>query len=241
MINEANWRPSKYVFRGDRLVASRDPGVVGKSSRLIADITARLYQTHIPRFVQGRLLDLGCGQVPLFGVYRNYATEVICIDWENSPHQSEHLDHVCDLGGRLPLSDAEFNTIILSDVLEHIPQPENLWQEMARISADKAIVMMNTPFFYRLHEVPHDYYRYTEFALRRFASRAGFRIILLQPVGGIPEIFADLLAKRFKSIAVPIQYLAGLFLKTAAGRRLSGRTGGQYPLGYFLVAEKGDA
>ena len=92
-----------------------------------------------------RVLDLGCGQVPLFGVYRNYATEVICIDWENTPHRSEHLDHVCDLGGRLPLSDGEFNTIILSDVLEHIPQPENLWREMARISADKAIVMMNTP------------------------------------------------------------------------------------------------
>ncbi|MCC6208696.1 MAG: methyltransferase domain-containing protein [Gammaproteobacteria bacterium] len=241
MINEANWTPSKYVFRGDRLMASRDPGVVGKSSRLIADITAGLYQTHIPRFVHGRLLDLGCGLVPLFGAYRNYATEVVCIDWENSPHKSQHLDHVCDLGGRLPFPDGGFNTIILSDVLEHIPRPENLWQEMARISADKAIVMMNTPFFYRLHEVPHDYYRYTEFALRRFASLAGFRVVLLQPVGGIPEIFADLLAKRFRSLAAPIQYLTSLFLKTGTGRRLSAKTGTQYPLGYFLVAEKGDA
>ena len=34
------------------------------------------------------------------------------------------------MGERLPFDDAEFDTIILSDVLEHIPSPEKLWGEM---------------------------------------------------------------------------------------------------------------
>lgn len=238
MLNQDRWVPSKYVYRRRKLIGSRDSRFVAKTSRLVADITAGLYQTHIPRFVKGRLLDLGCGQVPLYETYRRHATEVVCIDWENTTHKSEHLDHVCDLNGRLPVSDGAFDTIMLSDVLEHIAEPENLWREMARVTADNGIVMMNTPFFYQLHEVPHDYYRYTEFALRRFAGRAGFRVLLLQPAGGTPEIFADLLAKRFKLFAAPIQFLAALFLKTPAGRRRSEKTGRRFPLGYFMVAEK---
>lgn len=238
MLNQDKWVPSKYVYRGRRLVGSRDSRVVATTSRLVTDITASLYQAHIPRFVKGRLLDLGCGQVPLYGAYRCHATEVVCVDWENTPHKSEHLDHVCDLGGTLPFPDGSFDTVILSDVLEHIAEPGALWREMARVTADKGIVMLNTPFFYQLHEVPHDYYRYTEFALRRFAGLAGFRVLLLQPAGGTPEIFADLLAKRFKPLAAPIQYLAGLFLRTPAGRRRSEKTGRRFPLGYFMVAEK---
>jgi SAM-dependent methyltransferase len=41
------------------------------------------------------------------------------------------LDFECDLTKPLPFADGEFDTIILSDVLEHVPQPERLWSEIA--------------------------------------------------------------------------------------------------------------
>ena len=76
----------------------------------------------------------------------------------------------------LPFGDSEFDTIILSDVLEHIPVPEHLWKEMARILSRNGKIIMNVPFYYCLHEAPHDCSRYTEFALRRFVEMSGLRL-----------------------------------------------------------------
>src|SRR6202035_1286172 len=127
------WRPSKYVRQNGRLVASRDPKEVGVASRLIADRTARFYDTNLELHAKGRLLDLGCGKVPLFDAYRHYVTDNICIDWENTVYKNDHLDFEADLTKELPFADGEFDTIILSDVLEHIAEPERLCGEIARV------------------------------------------------------------------------------------------------------------
>ena len=40
MRNKEKWKPSKYIYKKGRLIASRDPKEVGISSRLIADLIA---------------------------------------------------------------------------------------------------------------------------------------------------------------------------------------------------------
>jgi SAM-dependent methyltransferase len=57
----------------------------------------------------------------------------VCVDWSNSLHGNDFLDAECDLTKDLPFADASFDSILLSDVLEHIPTPERLWREMARL------------------------------------------------------------------------------------------------------------
>jgi 2-polyprenyl-3-methyl-5-hydroxy-6-metoxy-1,4-benzoquinol methylase len=146
--NKDKWVPSNFVFRRGVLAASSKGSEVGTGSRLIADIVARYYGDHIPRYARGRLLDLGCGKVPLYEAYRSYVSENICIDWENSPHRNEYVDAACDLNQRLPYGDVEFDTIILSDVLEHIPVPENMWREMWRVLKPGGSVLLNVPFYY---------------------------------------------------------------------------------------------
>ena len=154
MKNREQWKPSKYVYRKGRLRASRDPKEVGVGSRLIADITARLYDEHIKDNAKGRLIDLGCGKVPLFEAYKDYVTDNVCVDWENTLHKNPYLDVECDLTKRLPFGDAEFDTVVLSDVLEHIPQPELVWHEIARIMRSGGRLLMNVPFYYWIHERP---------------------------------------------------------------------------------------
>ncbi|MCB1706409.1 MAG: class I SAM-dependent methyltransferase [Halioglobus sp.] len=245
MKNREKWQPSKYVHRNGKLVASRDRHEVGVASRLITDLIAEAYDSSIPKYVKGRLLDLGCGKVPLFSAYENYVTDNICVDWDNSLHRNEYLDSECDLNEKLPFPDKEFDTIILSDVLEHIPKPEDLWQEMSRILAIDGRVIVNVPFYYWLHEQPHDYYRYTEFALRRFVEGSGLRLVNIRPIGGAPEIMADIFAKNIlglpllgHAIAVFCQWLTARFVETRVGEKISGRTSHSFPLGYFLIAEK---
>lgn len=245
MKNSDKWQPSKYIYKKGKLIASRDRKEVGIASRLVADTVARLYDKYLRQHASGKLLDLGCGKVPLYNAYKDYITNNICVDWENTLHKNDYLDFECDLTKDLPFENSEFDTIILSDVLEHIPQPENLWKEMARILAVNGKLIVNVPFYYCIHEQPHDYYRYTEFALRRFIDNSGLTLVQLERIGGSPEILADFLAKQVQSIpligvrlAILIQYLTGAFVKTAFGKRISENRSEVFPLGYFLVAEK---
>ncbi len=245
MKNTEQWKPSKFVFRHGTLIASRNTDHICIGSRFAANIIAKLYGHYLPLHATGRLVDLGCGTVPLFEAYRPYIAENICVDWGGSPHECSHLDHECDLNQPLPLGDGEFDTIILSDVLEHIAEPDQLWQEMGRILAPGGKILLNVPFFYWLHETPHDYYRYTEFALRRFAERHGFEVLVLEATGGTPEILADIANKRLRSktlIGPPLanlfQWLTRLYLRTSSGRKRSRKTSKAFPFGYFMVAQK---
>jgi SAM-dependent methyltransferase len=245
MKNGQSWKPSKFVRKNGQLRASRDPNEVQVSSRLMTDVIARAYDTNLAAFARGRLLDLGCGKVPLFDAYSALVSESVCVDWANSLHKNEYLDFECDLTKPLPFPDGEFDTIILSDVLEHIPEPAGLWREMARVLRKDGCIIMNVPFLYWLHEQPHDYYRYTEFALRRFAELSDMIVLKLEAMGGAPEVVADILAKTLfklpglgKPAAITVQGVTYALLKTGLGQRVSRATRAQLPMGYFLVAQK---
>jgi len=243
--NKESWKPSKYVYRKRHLVASRDERAVGVGSRLMSDLIARGYEHHLPLHARGKLLDLGCGKAPLYATYRDMVTECVCVDWANTEHKNDHLDKECDLTQPLPFADAEFDTIILSDVLEHIPTPEALCREMARTLAPNGKLILNVPFFYWLHEDPHDFYRYTEYALRRFVDISGLKLVSLEAIGGVPEVLTDILAKYWarvpvigRPVAAFMQWLTLRIVDTRLGRKVSRATARKVPFGYFLVAQK---
>lgn len=245
MKNRDRWKPSKYITTEGRLIASRDSNEVNVGSRLMADTIARFYGKNLRDHAKGKLLDLGCGKVPLFEAYKEFIDENICVDWEKTQHKNEYLDRECDLNAPLPFADGEFDTIILSDVLEHIAEPDRLWKEMARILSPGGKVIVSVPFYYWLHEQPHDYYRYTEYALRRFAERSGLRVIRLESMGGSPEVMADIFSKNIlhlpfigPSLAALTQWFTAGFIRTSPGKKLSDATRTIFPFGYFLVAEK---
>jgi SAM-dependent methyltransferase len=243
MQNVAKWRPSKFVVRAGKLRASGDTRELSRSSRLIADLVAQAYDRAILEHARGRLLDMGCGKVPLYAAYRQRVSDVQCIDWANSLHGPEHLDKTCDLTQCIPYSDGEFDTIILSDVLEHLPEPAKCWHEMHRLLAPGGKVLLNVPFYYSIHEEPYDFYRYTEFALRRFADNAGFDVVELARLGGAVDVLADVVGKllagaRLGHAAALLQSLAGALGKTRLGNGARRRTAKRFPLGYFMVAWK---
>jgi SAM-dependent methyltransferase len=241
MKNIERWRASKFVRSRGRLRGSRDRRELGVGSRLISDLVTALYEQHLRAHVRGRLLDLGCGKVPLYGAYAPFASEVTCVDWGDG----EHIDIICDLTQPLPLADDRFDTIILSDVLEHIPEPAQLWREMTRVLAPQGRIIMNVPFYYSVHAHPHDYYRYTCFALERFVALNGLELVLLVPVGGIAEIMADLFAKAFSKLpllgppmAMLTQFIASAFYRTRLGARVARTSSRHFPFGYFMIAQR---
>ncbi|MCZ6638109.1 MAG: hypothetical protein O7C66_07950, partial [Alphaproteobacteria bacterium] len=91
MKNIDKWKPSKYLIEDGKLIASRDTREVALASRLSADIVAGFYWAYLKDHCRGRLLDLGCGSVPLFEAYRDFVDDNVCADWANSLHGQERL------------------------------------------------------------------------------------------------------------------------------------------------------
>lgn len=244
MQNEEEWAPTKYVASRNGLRGSRDKSELQVASRLMADLVADTYGRAFEIHARGRLLDMGCGKAPLYEAYRAHVSDVQCVDWANSPHESSYLDKVCDLSGRIPYPDESFDTIILSDVLEHLPEPAHCWIEMNRLLVPGGKALLNVPFYYQVHEEPHDFYRYTEFALRRFAERSGFQVVQLVPIGGAVEILADLTGKLLSGVklgigAIAVQAAAWKFARTRWGAAIMQKTSKRFPFGYFMVVAKG--
>jgi SAM-dependent methyltransferase len=244
MKNQSQWKPSKFESIGGRLRGSRDPRELGIGSRLMSDLVAAQYQANLSGNARGRLLDLGCGKVPLYGAYASLVSEVVCVDWA----PGEHIDITCDLSQPLPIDNDRFDTIILSDVLEHVPEPDLLWREMSRVLAPGGKIVMNVPFYYSIHAHPHDYYRYTNFALQRFAAMNGLTLLQLRAFGGIVEIMADLLAKALSKLPLigpPLsmltQHVVGAFGRTRLGDRVAQVSSRHFPIGYFMIAQRPDA
>jgi len=241
MKNSERWAPTKFESSGGRLRGSRNTRELGIGSRLVADLVAAQYERHLPAHASGRLLDLGCGRAPLYGTYAPYVTEVVGVDWA----PGDHVDVQADLSQPLPFDDGRFDTIILSDVLEHIAEPDLLWREMTRVLAPHGKIVMNVPFYYAVHAHPHDYYRYTNFGLERFVTVNGLDLLHLAAIGGIVEILADLVGKILsklgpigRPLAAFTQEIAFGFSRTRLGARVLRASSRDFPLGYFMIARR---
>jgi SAM-dependent methyltransferase len=243
MRNESAWKPTKFVRHGSGWRASRDRAEVAASSRLIGDIVAGCYQDLLERFARGRLVDLGCGKAPLYGIYRSKVDSVVCVDWRHGAHGNDFVDHAMDLNGRLDFPDASFDTVLATDVLEHVREADRLWSEMARICRPRGRLILGTPFLYWIHEDPHDYWRYTYYCLQEKCQRHDLKVLSLQEYGGLPEVLADLLIKCFAnrpSLVSPLDLGCRWLLRLPPIRTHSERTRRRFPLGYCLVAEKAE-
>ncbi len=237
---EQAWRPSKMV-RDRRGAWSPNPHYVRPESRFACQVLSGPYAALITAHASGRLLDAGCGDVPYYGIYRPLVDEVVCIDWPGSSHGRQHVDAWVDLNAPLPFGDGGFDTVLLADVLEHIARPEALLAELARALAPGGRLLVMVPFLYWVHEAPHDYHRYTEFALRRLCALNGLRVTSLEPYGGHPDVIVDLLSKAL----VRGRHMGGLYdavfsrlTRTGPYRWMRRRGGRAFPLGYTLCAEK---
>lgn len=241
MKNVEHWVPSKFRMSEGILRASRRPGDVNVRSTLMVDTIAPHYQNAVRSYAHGDILELGCGRVPLYGVYHDLASTVTCVDWEESPHHVGHADLYADLNKAVPLPGQAYDTVILTDVLEHIYTPCKLVAEIHRLLRPGGKAIIATPFFYWVHEAPHDYFRFTESALVRMVGEAGLQVISVEPMGGAPEVFGDLLYKQLARRGRWAGWLLHVYtrlLKTKCAGRVRGRTQGTITLAYLVVAQK---
>lgn len=159
----------------------------------------------LPSF-KGKLLDAGCGKMPYkkFILSNSKVKEYIGLDIESALVYDDAIkpNYVWD-GIKMPFDDTSFDTVMATEVLEHVPDLKVYLNEIYRVLKKEGVFFFTVPFLWPLHEVPHDEYRYTPFSLEKQLKNAGFSTIEIKATGGWHASMAQMLGLWVRRSPMP--------------------------------------
>lgn len=118
-----------------------------------------------------RVLDYGCAQQP----YRGFLPDGV--DYVGADLPGNPLaDVVLDESGRVPLPDASFDTVMSTQVLEHVTDPDTYLSECSRLLRPGGFLLLSTHGIMYYHRDPEDYWRWTSAGLSTLVESHGFRV-----------------------------------------------------------------
>jgi SAM-dependent methyltransferase len=148
--------------------------------------------TKVAPLARGKLLDVGCGDKPYEHLFLPHVSSYLGVEHEGSFGGTSASGRaggkgpdVVYAGTRLPFDDGSFDTVMSIQVLEHTPRPAELVAEMARVLAPEGLLILMAPFSFRLHEEPHDYFRYSPHGLAELCGRAGLEVTEVRAQGNL--------------------------------------------------------
>jgi SAM-dependent methyltransferase len=147
----------------------------------------------------GRLLDVGCGELPYEPLFAGHVSEYVGLDFVDNPLAQLH-----GAAEALPVADESFDVVLCTQVLEHCDDPGRVVAELRRVTRPGGVVLASTHGVQPYHPSPADHWRWTHTGLERlFASNGGWRSLSVEPGAGTAACLAmlgvryvDLLAKR---------------------------------------------
>ena len=203
----------------------------------------RLLLPLIRRYAQGKFIDLGCGSAPFWYAVVEQVESYHGVDlWP----RSDKVTFAGDIQSLGMVKDNSYDSAICIEVLEHLPEPGNAVATIQRILKPGGTVVISVPHLSRLHDLPHDYYRFTEYGLRYLLERGGLEIVSIQSKGGLLTFLAHQLSTILLAVAwslpplkVPLLSFNRWCLTLGAfyaDRLLA--TAKTFPQGYIVVARK---
>jgi SAM-dependent methyltransferase len=144
----------------------------------------------LKKYGRGRLADIGCGSKPYKSIASKYFTEHVGIDHAVTAHDKSEINIESDAYS-IPVESESFETVLCTDVLEHLEEPDKAIQEAYRILKNDGIAIYTVPLIWHLHEEPRDFYRYTRYGLKYLFEKNHFKIIELVALSGFTITFAQ--------------------------------------------------
>lgn len=147
------------------------------------------------KYAKGKLIDIGCGRMPYRKELEPLVAEYIGVDHPevSKLYRGGFKPEVLADAKKLPFRSNSFDIALLIQVLEHVDAPDKVIKEASRVLKPNGILVVSVPFFYPLHDMPYDWGRYTETALKSFISQAGLRLVKMKTQGGFFEFWLQVL------------------------------------------------
>ena len=136
-------------------------------------------------YISGRILDVGAGGYSRYQSFFKY-DEYIKMDI----NKNDNID-VVGSADDIPLDDTSFDSVIATQVLEHLKDPQKAVLEINRILKTGGHCLITAPQWNELHEEPHDYFRYTGFGLEELFIKNGFTVVVKDQRGGFFTFIAQ--------------------------------------------------
>jgi SAM-dependent methyltransferase len=129
---------------------------------------------------RGLILDLGCGMKPYEPLLRQPGDRWVGVDHPPSMEGSYGAFTLADAFAdchELPFGDGVFDSVVCTQVLEHVTAPAHVLGEIARVLRPGGVLLLTAPMLWALHEEPYDYYRYTQYGLRHLLGKADLTVL----------------------------------------------------------------
>ena len=183
-------------------------------ARLVLDFQTNTVYRQLQEFLpqmQGKVLDIGCGQSPYKHLLNSQKTQYYGVDIEEANQKFDYKNsQIIHFDGQnIPLGDSLMDSFICTEVLEHIQEPEKFIAEIYRVLKVGGVGVVTVPWSARYHYIPYDYYRYTPSTLNRLFQN--FSSIKIVPRGtDITVIVSKIIVAYFRGLQSPQKFISWL-------------------------------
>jgi len=164
-------------------------------------------------YAHGMIIDIGCGDKPYQAVFSHRVSQYVGVDLPRPARRKKAAD-VWGNAMALPFKSNTVDTVLCTEVLEHVPEPSKCFQEISRVLKVGGHLIMTAPQTWGLHEEPYDFFRYTKYGLTHLARTSGLEVEYVKPECGpwatIGQRTSDLVGK-YGPIAYPLCAIIQVF------------------------------
>jgi len=144
-------------------------------------------------FSDKNILDVGCGIKPYESLFNAASYTGIDINGGGHSAKDKTVDKFYD-GMNIPFSDNYFDTVVCTEVLEHVAEPKKLLDEIRRVLKIGGEVYLSVPFVWNEHEIPFDFRRFTRYGLRQLLEQSNLSVLKLEGTSGIFKVCGQLIS-----------------------------------------------
>ncbi len=129
------------------------------------------------------LLDAGAGECRFKEMLKDFRYIAVDSTLGDQSWNYARIDVVGSID-HLPFPTDTFDTVICTEVLEHVAEPKIVLNELFRTLKPGGLICLTTPQGWGIHQAPYDYFRFTSYALSHLFEKVGFENVHIEPSCG---------------------------------------------------------
>lgn len=150
----------------------------------------------IKKYINGKVLDLGCGYSP----YRHLlVSNSVTIEGYDKQKYNRYVDYVGDAYQLESIVQKTYDHVICLEVLEHLKDTDAIIEQIDKVLNPGGYAIISVPLLNLLHEEPYDFYRFTSYGLEYIFKKNGFSVVEIKKKAGLFSFIAHQVAISLNS------------------------------------------